>query len=147
MRLLNLIVYLALTACAAPSSSATHIAYDRVESQVLEAAPRSRARSLPHPEVTALSVPRRPVTLDGFALDLGVGEAPYDDGPKAFDRLRNGRAGFSDALIRVSYEHALGGGAFLVGSASAFRVQDQQIFRALEDLNMSWAVIGIRISF
>jgi len=135
-----------MTACATPSAS-TRIAHDGVATQVMQAAPRTRTPNLPHPDVVALAVPQRPISLDGFALDLGVGEAPYDDGPKPFDPMRYGRAGFSDALIRVSYEHAIGGGAFLVGSASAFRVQDEHIFSALQDLDMSWAVIGIRISF
>lgn len=143
MRILVLIACLTVTACAAPSSS-TRIAPSRVVTQVL---PRSKVFELIRPEVSALAIPQRPVTLDGFTLDLGVGEAPYDDGPMPIDPMRSGRPGFSDALIRVSYEHSIGDGAFLVGSASAFRVQDKQIFTALQDLDMSWAVIGIRLSF
>lgn len=99
------------------------------------------------PEVARLAIPPDAVNLEGLAIDLGVGEAPYDDGPQPFAPERNGRPGFSDALLRASYEHRIAPGtAFAVG-VSAFRVQDEPILRALSDLDVAWAVVGIRISF
>lgn len=158
MRRSWIVIVMSLTACAAPVSSvgpgpsraagaATSTFDPATAGQDRVRARRSSGIDLPRPEIVELATPRGPVTIEGFALDLGVGEAPYDDGPRSVAPERPGRAGFSDALIRLSYEHQVAEGTFLVTSASAFRVQDRQIFQALQDLDVSWAVVGIRISF
>ncbi len=89
-----------------------------------------------------------PVDL-GYPLlvDLGAGDAPYDDGVETIHAEENKRGGFSDTVIQMHWRHQLGPEMSFHGGASMFRYQDLGILDGLSDARFGWAVLGIQFRF
>lgn len=89
-----------------------------------------------------------PVDL-GYPLlvDLGAGDAPYDDGVETIYAEEKKRGGFSDTVIQVHWRHRLGPELSFHGGASVFRYQDLGILDGLSDARFGWAVVGIQLQF
>lgn len=89
-----------------------------------------------------------PVDL-GYPLlvDLGAGDAPYDDGVETIYAEEKKRGGFSDTVIQVHWRHRLGPALSFHGGASMFRYQDLGIIEGLSDARFGWAVLGIQLQF
>ena len=92
--------------------------------------------------------PRGPVGLgSGWVLDLGAGEAPYDDGPRSVDPLPEDRRSFSDTVLQMSYGGRIWPGGTLFGGVAATRYQDEPILEGLDNTQFAWVVVGIRMQF
>lgn len=88
-----------------------------------------------------------PVDL-GYPLlvDLGAGDAPYDDGvlPLAADGVKRG--GFSDSVIRVTWRERFAPSASLTGGAAFLRHQDIGILDGLPEARFGFLVLGVEIT-
>jgi len=84
--------------------------------------------------------------LGGWVFDFGVGEAPYDDGPRRSDSFP-ARKGFSDSVLSLGYGGDLGGGARWESGITAIRFQDQPLLEGLGDTELGWVTLGVRFRF
>ncbi len=83
----------------------------------------------------------------GVRLEIGAGQAPYDDAPSPNALLPIGTTGFSDSLMRLVIEEPVGGGISLLGSLAASRYQDEPILDGLRDSEFAWISFGIQFRF
>ncbi len=99
----------------------------------------------------------RPLQLDpvmgpvdlGFPLlvDLGAGDAPYDDGVETIHAVEAKRGGFSDTVIQLKWRESIRPGWAITGGASMFRQQDLGILDGLGAARFGWATLGIAMRF
>ncbi len=99
----------------------------------------------------------RPLQLDpvmgpvdlGYALlvDLGAGDAPYDDGVETIHAVEAKRGGFSDTVIQLKWRESIGPGWSITGGASLFRAQDVGLLDGLGTARFGWATLGIAARF
>lgn len=99
----------------------------------------------------------RPLQLDpdmgpvdlGYALlvDLGAGDAPYDDGVETIHAVEAKRGGFSDTVIQLKWRESIRPGLSITGGASLFREQDLGILDGLGTARFGWATLGIAVRF
>lgn len=99
----------------------------------------------------------RPLQLDpdmgpvdlGYALlvDLGAGDAPYDDGVETIHAVEAKRGGFSDTVIQLKWRESIRPGLSITGGASLFREQDLGILDGLGTARFGWATLGIAMRF
>lgn len=99
----------------------------------------------------------RPLQLDpvmgpvdlGYPLlvDLGAGEAPYDDGVETIHAVEAKRGGFSDTVIQLKWRESIRPGWSITGGASMFRQQDLGILDGLGTARFGWATLGIAMRF
>lgn len=89
-----------------------------------------------------------PVDL-GLAVqvNLGAGEAPYDDAVAPIHAVVPGRSGFSDSVLQFSYRERLGRTYGLHGTAALTRFQDVAIIDGISDAEFAWFVLGVHASF
>lgn len=83
----------------------------------------------------------------GLRLDLGAGQAPYDDAPPTYALLPTGSGGFSGSLVRVVYEGTPVGGVSFQGGVAASRFQDEPLMSGLRDAELAWLSFGLRFRF
>ena len=99
----------------------------------------------------------RPLQLDpvmgpvdlGYPLlvDLGAGDAPYDDGVETIHAVEAKRGGFSDTVIQLKWRESIRPGWSITGGASMFRQQDLGILDGLGTARFGWATLGIAMRF
>lgn len=82
-----------------------------------------------------------------FQLDLGAGEAPYDDGVRALHVNTPGRPGFSDSVIQLTWRERVSEDLGLHGTAAMLRFQDIAIIDGLADAEFGWFVLGVHTTF
>jgi hypothetical protein len=89
-----------------------------------------------------------PVDL-GYPLlvDLGAGEAPYDDGVPTIHGVEITRGGFSDALLQASWRETVTRSSMLHTTIAVSRFQDVGMLDGLSDMRFAWVVFGWKISF
>lgn len=89
-----------------------------------------------------------PVDL-GFPLliDLGAGDAPYDDGIPTIHGVESKRGGFSDSIVQMMWRETLSPMTSVHTGAAIRRYQDLSILDGLEDARFAWAVIGLQWRF
>lgn len=85
-----------------------------------------------------------PVDL-GYPLlvDLGAGDAPYDDGVETIHAVEVKRGGFSDTVIQVQWREPIHPGWSITGGACLFREQDLSILDGMETARFGWAILGV----
>lgn len=134
-------------AAAAPNSDTgcpVEAAVQRVPMSELWAA--SVSAELLGEGLTQLDAARGPVDL-GYPLliDLGAGDAPYDDGvaPLGADGL--GRSGFSDSVMRFTWREWFAPSAAFTGGAAFLRNQDATVLEGLSDTRFGFAVVGVEL--
>lgn len=112
------------------------------------AAPRPRPAAPARGDASiGVSPDEMSVSLGGLRFDLGAGHAPYDDGIPSNDLHFWKPEGFSDSLLRVSFEQPLLPWASLTGTASATRFQEEMLLDAVLGAEVAWFTIGIHIRF
>lgn len=86
-----------------------------------------------------------PIDL-GYPLlvDLGAGDAPYDDGVPTIHVDEPKRGGFSDSVIQVTWREQLSSHLSVHGGAAIFRYQDLGILDSLPESRFGFAVVGIQ---
>ncbi|MCA9002488.1 MAG: hypothetical protein KDB61_11225 [Planctomycetes bacterium] len=82
-----------------------------------------------------------------IVVDLGVGEAPYDDGFLDYEMDFSPLVGFSDALMQLEYRTQIRPGASLFGIAAMNRVQDDSILQAMGQSDWAWFAMGVELSW
>jgi len=89
-----------------------------------------------------------PVDL-GLAVhvNLGAGEAPFDDAMHTIHPDGPGRTGFSDSVLQFSWRERMGETFGLHGTAALSRYQDLTIIDSLEDAELAWVVVGVHAAF
>lgn len=87
----------------------------------------------------------RPVSQ--IIIDLGVGEAPYDDGFLDYALDFSPLVGFSDALMQLEYRAQLQPGTSVFGIAAMNRVQDETILQAMGENDWAWFAFGVQFSW
>lgn len=94
--------------------------------------------------VAQLDATAGPVDL-GYPLliDLGAGDAPYDDGVAPLDPAHLGRSGFSDSVMRFTWRERLTPNASWTGGAAFLRAQDSSVLEGLADARFGFAVLGL----
>jgi hypothetical protein len=80
-------------------------------------------------------------------IDLGVGEAPYDDGFLDYEMDFSPLVGFSDALMQLEYRARIQPGTSIFGIAAMNRVQDDTILQAMGQNDWAWFGMGVQISW
>lgn len=80
-------------------------------------------------------------------IDLGVGEAPFDDEMHPLDVAEIGRAGFSNSVIRFTWREQLDGPIGIHGTAALSRTQEDPLFESLTAARLSWVALGFHASF
>ena len=80
-------------------------------------------------------------------VNLGAGEAPFDDAMHAIHPEGPGRTGFSDSVLQFSWRERMGETYGLHGTAALSRYQDLAIIDSLEDAELAWVVVGVHASF
>lgn len=112
---------------------------------------------VPLQQVRAAQVSPSPIQLDpslgpvdlGYPIlvDLGAGDAPYDDGVRTIHGEEIKRGGFSDSVIQIQWRQPVVPGWSITGGASMFREQDLGILDGLETARFGWALLGVMGSF
>lgn len=89
-----------------------------------------------------------PVDL-GYPLliDLGAGDAPYDDGVATIHAEERKRGGFSDSIIQMMWRERLSPQTSIHTGAALQRFQDLGILDGLSDAEFAWAVVGLQFTF
>lgn len=89
-----------------------------------------------------------PIDL-GLALhvNLGAGEAPYDDAVRSIHAVTPGRPGFSDSVLQFSYRERMGETYGIHGTAALTRFQDLAILDGIADAEFAFFVLGVHASF
>ncbi|MCP5021639.1 MAG: hypothetical protein GY930_07660 [bacterium] len=80
-------------------------------------------------------------------IDLGVGQAPYDDGFFDYAMDFSPLVGFSDALMQLEYRAHIQPGTSVFGIAAINRVQDETIIRAMGQNDWAWVAMGVQFSW
>lgn len=80
-------------------------------------------------------------------IDLGAGEAPYDDGVPTIHGVELTRGGFSDTVLQASWRESYTRTTMLHATVAWSRFQDLGILDGLEDMRFAWVVIGWKASF
>lgn len=89
---------------------------------------------------------RGPVDLGiPMLLDLGAGDAPYDDGVEPLHADEIGRSGFSGTVIRLSWREPIDDAVTFVGGAAFLRFQDIGLLDGIADARFGFAVLGIQV--
>lgn len=78
-------------------------------------------------------------------IDLGAGDAPYDDGVEPLDAVQLGRSGFSDSVMRFTWRERLTANASWTGGAAFLRAQDSSVLEGLADARFGFAVLGLEL--
>ncbi|MDF1837951.1 MAG: hypothetical protein P1V35_08785, partial [Planctomycetota bacterium] len=91
--------------------------------------------------------PPLPVPSSELIIDLGVGEAPYDDGFFDYALDYSPLVGFSDALMQLEYRAQLRPGTSVFGIAAMHRVQDETIMQAMDQNDWAWIAMGVQFSW
>ncbi|MEL6430095.1 MAG: hypothetical protein AAFZ87_16740 [Planctomycetota bacterium] len=96
--------------------------------------------------LTQLDAARGPVDL-GYPLlvDLGAGDAPYDDGVAPLDADGLGRSGFSDSVMRFTWREWFAPSAAFTGGAAFLRNQDATVLEGLSDTRFGFVVVGLEL--
>ena len=84
---------------------------------------------------------------DAIGFDFGSGIPAYDEAAGSYDVLPDGRSGFSDSLLQLSWQKSLAPGATLVGTMAATRFQDVAVLESLSEPDLAWVSVGLRFSF
>lgn len=79
-------------------------------------------------------------------IDLGAGEAPYDDGVRTIHSVEMTRAGFSDALLQASWREAITTSSMLHATVAMTRFQDLGMLEGADEMRFAWFVLGWKIS-
>ena len=84
----------------------------------------------------------------GFPLliDLGAGEAPYDDGVRPLFYADVGRSGFSDTVIRASWRESISTATMLHATVAMSRLQDLGLLEGASEMRFSFFVLGWKTS-
>ncbi|QDV05496.1 hypothetical protein Poly30_09940 [Planctomycetes bacterium Poly30] len=80
-------------------------------------------------------------------VDLGAGEAPYDDGVRTIHGVELTRGGFSDALLQACWRERLTNASKLHATVAVSRLQDLGMLDGLGDMRFAWVVFGWTTSF
>ncbi len=80
-------------------------------------------------------------------IDLGAGEAPYDDGVPTIHGVELTRGGFSDAVLQASWRESLTPTSMWHATVAVSRYQDLGILDGVEDMRFAWVVLGWKASF
>lgn len=80
-------------------------------------------------------------------IDLGVGEAPYDDGFFDYAMDFSPLVGFSDALMQLEYRAHIQPGTSVFGIAAINRIQDETIMQAMGQNDWAWVAMGVQFSW
>ena len=94
-----------------------------------------------------LGEPRKAPRWGGPQLDLGAGQAPFDDAVPDNALLPEASRGFSDSLIQLTIEEPVAPGLRLVGGVAAMRYQDEPLLDGLREAEFAWIAVGIAIRF
>lgn len=80
-------------------------------------------------------------------VDLGAGEAPYDDAVSPIHSVEPRRGGFSDSVIQVSLRESLGPHLRLHGTAAVSRTQELSLLDSLPEADFTWFVVGLQLAW
>ncbi len=95
-----------------------------------------------------LDAEKGPLDLGYLAqVDLGAGEAPYDDAVGPIHGVELRRGGFSDSVLQVSVRKSLVRGLRLHATGALAREQDLSFLEGLPDSRFSWMVVGCYLSW
>ncbi len=98
------------------------------------------------PEDLDMALPD-PLPNSEIIIDLGVGEAPYDDGFLDYALDYSPLVGFSDALMQLEYRAQIRPGTSVFGIAAMNRIQDETIMQAMGQNDWAWIAMGVQISW
>ncbi|MFT4647259.1 MAG: hypothetical protein ACI9X4_000469 [Glaciecola sp.] len=93
-----------------------------------------------------MSMPSR-LPASEIIIDLGVGEAPYDDGFFDYALDYSPLVGFSDALMQLEYRARIRPGTSVFGIAAMNRIQDETILQAMDQNDWAWIAMGVQFSW
>ena len=79
-------------------------------------------------------------------IDLGAGEAPYDDGVRTIHCVERTRSGFSDAVLQASWRESMSPSSMLHATVAVTRFQDLGMLEGADEMRFSWFVIGWKVS-
>jgi hypothetical protein len=100
----------------------------------------------PTPADMDMSMPDR-LSASEIIIDLGVGEAPYDDGFFDYALDYSPLVGFSDALMQLEYRARIRPGTSVFGIAAMKRIQDETIMQAMDQNDWAWIAVGVQFSW
>ena len=80
-------------------------------------------------------------------IDLGAGDAPYDDGVRTIHGVETKRGGFSDTIIQMQWRQTVSPMASVHTGAALQRFQDLGILDGLSDAKFAWAIVGLQLRF
>ena len=80
-------------------------------------------------------------------IDLGAGDAPYDDGVRTIHAVETKRGGFSDTIIQMLWRQPVSPMASIHTGAALQRFQDLGILDGLSDAKFAWAIVGLQLRF
>lgn len=80
-------------------------------------------------------------------IDLGAGDAPYDDGVRTIHAEEPKRGGFSDTIIQMLWRQTVSPMTSVHTGAALQRFQDLGILDGLSDAEFAWAIVGLQLRF
>ncbi|MEZ6003925.1 MAG: hypothetical protein R3F17_12010 [Planctomycetota bacterium] len=88
-----------------------------------------------------------PPAATEFVLDLGVGEAPFDDACELFCLDPGPVRGFSDALVQIEVRRTWVGPVSWHGIAALSRIQEDTLLEAMQAGDWAWIGFGVQYSW
>lgn len=79
-------------------------------------------------------------------IDLGAGEAPYDDGVRTIHGVELTRGGFSDAVVQASWRESVTPSSMLHATVALTRLQDLGLIEGAAEMRFTWLVVGWKTS-
>ncbi len=80
-------------------------------------------------------------------VDMGIGEAPYDDGFLDYALDYSPLVGFSVSIMQLEYRARVQPGVSVFGIAAMNRIQDETIMHAMNENDWAWVSVGVQLSW